>query len=70
MSKYNLFWKYIKINGKNSFMLSYSKNLQIARLPINPSFLKNKNELQEYGAKVGKISLKKQSVTIDRIANV
>lgn len=70
MSKYNPLWEYIQADGRESFNLSFAEIEQIAGLPIDHSFLKYKNELLEYGYKVGKISLKKQTVVFERIINV
>lgn len=70
MSKYNPLWKYIQADGRDSFSLSYIEIEQIAGLPIDHSFLKYKHELLEYGYKVGKISLKKQTVVFERLTDV
>lgn len=70
MSKYNPLWEYIQADGRESFNLSFAEIEQIAGLPIDHSFLKYKNELLEYGYKVGEISLKKQTVVFERIINV
>lgn len=70
MSKYDPLWKYIQADGRDSFGLSFIEIEQITGLPIDHSFLKFKNELLEYGYKVGKISLKKQTVVFERITNV
>ena len=70
MSKYDLLWKYIKEDGRDSFMLSFAEIEQIAGVPIDHSFLTYKKELQEYGYSVGKISLKKQTVIFERMTDV
>ena len=67
MSKYEPLWKWIKENGTDSFKLTYIDIEKIAGLPIDHSFLSYKKELQEYGYKVGKISIKDQTVTFERI---
>ena len=67
MSKYEPLWKWIKENGTDSFKLTYADIENITGLPIDHSFLSYKKELQEYGYKVGKISMKEQTVTFERI---
>lgn len=51
-------------------MLSFAEIEQIAGLPIDHSFLTYKKELLEYGYKVGKISLKNQTVVFERMIDV
>jgi len=70
VSKYDLLWKYIQDDGRDSFMLSFAEIEQIAGLPIDHSFLTYKKELQEYGYKVGKISLKNQTMVFERMTDV
>jgi len=70
VSKYDLLWKYIQEDGRDSFMLSFAEIEQIAGLPIDHSFLTYKKELQEYGYKVGKISLKNQTMVFERMTDV
>lgn len=66
MSKYDALWKYVSESGRNHFRLSYDDIEKIARVPIDHSFLKYKKELSEYGYKVGKISMKGQTVEFIR----
>lgn len=70
MSKYDRLWEYIKEDGRTSFMLSFAEIEQIAGLPIDHSFLTYKKELLEYGYKVGKISLKNQTVVFERMIDI
>lgn len=42
------------------------RTLEEAGIPIDHSFLNYKKELQNYGFKVGKISLKEQTVTFGK----
>ena len=63
MSKYEPLWNWIKENGSDSFKLTFEEIEKIAGIPIDHSFLNYKKELQNYGFKVGKISLKEQTVT-------
>lgn len=67
MSKYEPLWKWIKENGTDSFKLTYTDIEKIAGLPIDHSFLSYKKKLQDYGYKVGIISIKYQTVTFKRI---
>lgn len=62
MSKYEKLWKYVSETGKDSFKLSYAEIENIAGIPIDHSFLSYKKELIEYGYRVGKISMKEQTV--------
>ncbi len=62
MSKYDGLWKYVSETGKDSFKLSYEEIKNVAGVPIDHSFLTYKKELLEYGYKVGKISMKEQTV--------
>ena len=66
MSKYEPLWKWIKENGTDSFKLTYAEIEKIAGLPIDHSFLSFKKELLEYGFKVGRISMKEQTVAFER----
>ena len=66
MSKYEPLWKWIKENGTDSFKLTYAEIEKIAGLPIDHSFLTFKKELLEYGFKVGKISMKEQTVDFEK----
>lgn len=68
MSKYDSLWKYIQENGSNSFKLTYAEIEKIADLPIDHSFLTYKKELMEYGYRVGKISIKEQTVAFEKIS--
>lgn len=67
MSKYDPLWNWIKENGTDSFKLTYAEIEKIAGLPINHSFLTYKKELLQYGYKVGKISMKDQTVAFEKV---
>ena len=64
MSKYESLWKWIEENGTDSFVLTFDEIEKIAGLKIDHSFLTYKKELKEYGYQIGKISLKKKTVSI------
>lgn len=67
MSKYDALWKYVKKKGSDSFKLTFEEIENIAGIPIDHSFLRYKKELMEYGYEVGKISMKEQTVTFNKI---
>lgn len=67
MSKYDPLWNWIKENGTESFKLTYAEIEEIAGMPIDHSFLTYKKELSEYGYKVGKISMKEQTVAFEKV---
>ncbi len=67
MSKYNSLWEYVQQNGSQSFKLTFEEIENIAKIPIDHSFLKYKKELAEYGYQVGKISMKEQTVLFNKI---
>lgn len=66
MSKYDALWEYVKRNKEQSFKLTFEEIQDIAGIPIDHSFLKYKKELLEYGCKVGKISMKEQTVLFEK----
>ena len=68
MSKYESLWNWIQNNGTDKFSLTYAEIEKIAGLQIDHSFLTYKKELIEYGYKVGKISMKEQKVTFEKLA--
>ena len=67
MSKFNNLWVWISKNGEERFKLMFKQIENIAGIPIDHSFLTYKKELPEYGYKVGKISLKEQTVSFEKI---
>lgn len=67
MSKYNPLWSYVQERGDRVFQLTFEEIREIAGVPIDHSFLNFKKELTEYGYQVGKISMKGQTVTFQRI---
>lgn len=62
MSKYRPLWEYIKQNSAQR--LTFSQIQTILGFPIDHSFLNYKKELEEYGYKVKKISMKEQVILI------
>ena len=67
MSKYEPLWKWIRDNGTDNFKLTYAEIEGIAGDPIDHSFLKYKKELLEYGFCVGKISMKEETVSFQKV---
>ena len=67
MSKYDQLWKWISENGTDSFKLTYSEIEEIAGLPIDHPFLNLKKELLGYGYRVGKISMKEETVAFEKV---
>ena len=66
MSKYDPLWKWIKENGTDSFKLTFTEIKNIAGLPIDHSFLNYKKELEKFGFKVEKTSIKEQTVAFKK----
>ncbi len=67
MSKYNSLWDFVQKKGSQSFKLTFDEIKDIVGIPIDHSFLNYKKELMEYGYKVGKISMKEQTVVFNKI---
>ncbi len=67
MSKYNALWEYVQKNGSPSIKLSFAEIHNISGIEIDHSFLTYKKELEQYGYKVGKISLKEQTVAFIKL---
>ncbi len=67
MSKYEPLWKYLKVNNKENYKLSYTEIKTILGFDIDHSFLTYKKELKEYGYEVGKISMKEKTVIFNKI---
>ncbi len=68
MSKYNSLWEYVSENGDQTLKLTFEEIQKIGGIPIDHSFLNCKKELLSYGYRVGKISLKEQTVVFERLA--
>ena len=67
MSKYDALWAWIRENGTDSFYLTFAEIEQIVGVSIDHSFLTYKKELMNYGYKVGKISMKEQTVVFQKL---
>lgn len=67
MSKYDSLWAHIQQDSRAQFKLTFDEIAQIPGLPIDHSFLTYKKELLAYGYRVGKISMKEQTVAFERL---
>ena len=67
MSKYDALWAWIRENGTDSIKLTVTEIAQIAGVPIDHSFLTYKKELQDYGYRAGKISMKEQTIVFQKL---
>lgn len=71
MSKYNNLWQQIdasfKSSGEETIKLSFEKVQALGGVKVDHSFLTYKKELEPYGYKVDKISLKQQTITFIKI---
>ena len=65
MSKYDSLWKYIAENKNEDFKMTFEEIGLAGGVPLDHSFLRYKKELEQYGFKVGKISLKEQTVLFE-----
>lgn len=66
MSKYCKLWEYVQERPEDAFILSFDEIEEKAGIPIDHLFLTYKKELNEYGWKVGKISMKEQTVKFEK----
>lgn len=66
MSKYTPLWEAVSRHSEDGFVLPFAEIEQILGFPIDHSFLSLKKELTTYGWRVGKISLKAQTVAFIR----
>lgn len=67
LSKYQPLWEYLKNNNMANYILTYEEIKNILGFEIDHSFLKYKKELENYGYKVNKISLKEKKITFGKI---
>ncbi len=67
MSKYDLLWKNIDLlfreTKQEKLTLSFKELEKLGEIAIDHSFLKFKKELNSYGYKIDKISLKQKQIT-------
>ena len=67
MNKYDALWVWIQENGTDCFRPTFDEIARISGLPIDHSFLTCKKELTAYGYRVGKISMKAQTVAFQKL---
>lgn len=67
MSKYEPLWKYLQKNKEDNLKLSYEEIKNILGFDIDHSFLTYKKEAEEYGYKVGKISMKEKTIMFHKL---
>lgn len=65
MSKYDPLWDYIRDNCPGK--LTFADVEKACGIPIDHSFLRYKKELEAYGFRIGKISMKEQIIAIERL---
>ena len=66
MSKYDKLWEYVAKCEKTPLVLSFEEAEGIAGVPIDHSLLRYKRELEGYGGRVVKISLKEKSILFEK----
>lgn len=66
MSKYDSLWEYIGKCGEPEITLTYDDIEKICGVPIDHSFLTYKKELDSYGYRVEKISMKDKTVRFSK----
>ncbi len=67
MSKYSELWNYVASSKESTLKLSFDEIGEIAGIPLDHSFLQFKKELLLLGWKVGKISMKEQTVLFEKM---
>ena len=67
MSKFTPLWEYAAGQQGSKLLLSFGQVEEICGLPIDHSFLNCKKELLAYGWQVKKISLKQQTVALEKL---
>jgi len=67
MSKYEPLWKHLEKDRRENFRMSFDDIAVVLGFPIDHSFLNAKKEAKAFGYTVGKISLKEQFVTFEKL---
>ena len=68
LSKYEPLWRFLECDGSDKYQLFFDRIGEILGFPIDHSFLRYKQESEQYGYRVEKISLKEKWVRFVRIA--
>ena len=69
MNKYIDLWEWISVNGEECVKLTFGQIEEIAGISIDHLFLKYKKELTEHGYRIGKNSMKNETVTFEKLGN-
>lgn len=67
MSKFSPLWEFVAGQQGSELLLSFAQVEEICGLPIDHSFLNCKKELLAYSWQVKKISLKQQTVALEKL---
>ena len=70
MSKYKPLWDLVGRQTAKNLTLTFAETQQILGFPIDHSFLTYKKELLAYGYRVGKISMKTQTVNFQKTSDL
>ena len=70
MSKYEPLWSRVGKQTAKNLTLTFAEIQQILGFPIDHAFLNDKKELLAYGYRVGKISMKKQTVNFQKTSDL
>ena len=68
LSKYEPLWRFLSGDGSGCIQFSFERIEEILGFPLDHSFLRYKQEAEQYGYRVEKISLKEKWVRFVRIA--
>lgn len=66
MSKYDPLWRTVAADERPRIKMSFDEIEKILGFPIDHSFLTFKKELNSFGRKVGKISMKEKTVCFEK----
>ena len=70
MSKYEPLWDWVGRRTAKNLTLTFAEIQQILGFPIDHSFLNDKKELLAYGYQVGKISMKNQTINLQKTSDL
>ena len=68
LSKYEPLWRFLSGDGSGCIQFSFERIDEILGFPLDHSFLNYKQEAEQFGYRVEKISLKEKWVRFVRIA--
>ena len=66
VSKYKALWDYVQSRTEITFQMTFDEIGIAAGVPLDHSFLNAKKELEAFGWRVGKISLKEKTVIFEK----